>query len=171
MGGTKNGGNEDPVYVRASRSGGSQKWWKSRQSIFKSSTHQPAAMDKEPTRSGFLTMGQFDPAMLSLIQILLIRAGIETNPGPPEEICPICGKEMTRRQSCIWCHHGGWVHTRCTGTKARDWNDAFICQKCSWCGMNKSPTPPPRQPTPRTPTPLAPKTADPKCPRKGLRQT
>ena len=65
---------------------------------------------------------------------LLIRAGdIELNPGPPLR-CPICCKGFRRTDSCVWCHHGGWTQTRCTQLASDgDWNEDFLCGKCSYC--------------------------------------
>ena len=82
-------------------------------------------------QDGFLGAGPGCPAHLAQ---LLIRAGdIELYSGPPLR-CPICSKGFRRTDSCVWCHHGGWTHTRCTQLASHgDWNEDFLCGKCSHC--------------------------------------
>ena len=69
------------------------------------------------------------------LQILLIRAGIEPNPGPLDEpiACAICSSNKWNTAG-IWCGRGGWVHVKCTNlTSDRQWSPSFDCHRCSWC--------------------------------------
>ena len=78
-----------------------------------------------------------------LVQILLLRAGIETNPGPTPGrgwICCVCNLEINEKihasVRCNKCHN--WCHFRksknnCSllknlGSKSQS---KFICQKCN----------------------------------------
>ena len=58
----------------------------------------------------------------ALIATLLIRAGVERNPGP--ETCSICNKRFWQSYS-VWCHLGGYVHLKCSSLK-RDTNGMRI---------------------------------------------
>ncbi|ESN96731.1 hypothetical protein HELRODRAFT_189348 [Helobdella robusta] len=65
----------------------------------------------------------------SLLRCLLLRAGIESNPGPPKIwICPICNMKINKtqysarcRSCCNWCH----LHD-CSS----DFGGFFICKNC-----------------------------------------
>ncbi|ESN91258.1 hypothetical protein HELRODRAFT_182117 [Helobdella robusta] len=65
----------------------------------------------------------------SLLRCLLLRAGIESNPGPPKIwICPICNMKINKtqysarcRSCCNWCY----LHD-CSS----DFGGFFICKNC-----------------------------------------
>ena len=60
-------------------------------------------------------MGQL-PAQL--LQLLLIRAGIEQNPGPDIWPCTICSKFLPEYSTAILCTSCfGWLHVKCSGLK------------------------------------------------------
>ena len=87
-------------------------------------------------RPGFLTGRQANPAILSLtsrlagvtIDVLLLRSGIEPNPGPSYP-CAICNQECLTSQHSFWCHFGGWVHVK----RSR----IFKCRKFHYCKKAK----------------------------------
>ena len=99
----------------------------------------------------FLGMEHLLPA--GLLQILLIRAGIEPNPGPRNVwICAVCQRERfdkTKRGKgwvpCAKC--GCWVHANCAGINPKDWQAAFIAPCC-----RAQPQPAVPQPAPMPPT-------------------
>ena len=64
-----------------------------------------------PTGIGFLTTKQITPA--ELLRILLIRAGIETNPGPRWNCC-ICRKPLNKQGSMRCSKCGKYAHYKCT---------------------------------------------------------
>ena len=54
--------------------------------------------------------------LAGIIRTLLIRAGVEKNPGPLK--CHCCSKTLgrsTKKAPTIWCHVCGWVHFKCSG--------------------------------------------------------
>ena len=68
----------------------------------------------------------------------LIKAGIETNPGPALK-CKCCSKVLgksTKTLPTVWCHVCGWVHFKCSGLKTP--SDYFKTAnfRCSWCSQN-----------------------------------
>ena len=92
-------------------------------------------------RPGFLTGRQANPAILSLtsrlagvtIDVLLLRSGIEPNPGPSYP-CAICNQECLTSQHSFWCHFGGWVHVKCAEVpRGTRWSRKFECRKCHYC--------------------------------------
>lgn len=73
-----------------------------------------------------------------LLLILLLRAGIESNPGPTVWHCTICRDIIKRFQTSVKCNTcGEWCHLKCSGlTSHRQWNDRFIgscCQPSAIC--------------------------------------
>ena len=70
-----------------------------------------------------------------LIELLLIIAGLERNPGPAKKLkCGSCQKllgKSTKKRPLFYCTIGGWVHYQCSGLRnASDYNkDNFNCTK------------------------------------------
>ena len=86
-----------------------------------------------------------------LIRLLLIRAGIEQNPGP--WYCPICNKATTPTSvECSKCHK--WLHIKCSGFKTSKDRLKYKIWHGPCCNSSTNPpaasTPPP-PPTPTTP--------------------
>lgn len=80
--------------------------------------------------STFLSMEQILPA--SLLQILLLMAGIEPNPGPVW-YCAVCLQELHRNAISVRCNAcNKWCHMRrCTDLQScTDWSPAFVGQCC-----------------------------------------
>jgi len=67
-----------------------------------------------------------------LLLILLLRAGVEQNPGP--YICPICSTPYNRRQPAVQCTRClSWLHLRCTSLrniKERQASGAWVGPCC-----------------------------------------
>jgi hypothetical protein len=108
--------------------------------------HPPSRSGKSWTRSGFLGGEQSLPACL--LRLLLLRAGVESNPGPRPRLPPLrclpCGGPVTRRDHFVWCHVCGFVHLRCSGLGTdAGWHPNFSCPVC----------PPARPPSPLPSTP------------------
>ena len=100
----------------------------------------------------FLGMEHLLPAQV--LRILLLRAGIEPNPGPKNcWICAICQRERfdksKRGKGWVLCSKcGNWVHSNCAGINVRDWHSAYIAPCCPRNSPPSSPAaPPPPQPT------------------------
>ena len=80
----------------------------------------------------FLTADQTMPA--GLIQMLLIRAGIESNPGP--YICPVCNVKLHSNTTSVQCNFcSQWVHHRkqnnCSELRTtKDYNQSYKCRAC-----------------------------------------
>ena len=94
----------------------------------------------------------------SLVRILLLRAGIEPNPGPTSSpprldgvgrqgwICCVCQDPMTKRTPSVKCNNcDGWSHWRkkssalpnCSNlTKPKDYSSSYLCQKCKGSADN-----------------------------------
>ena len=91
-----------------------------------------------------------------LVKLLLLMAGIESNPGPTW-ICPVCKKKVFNNAisvECNLCHQ--WVHCRklnnCSNLKSHHYYDtSYICSSC----LHHTPPPPSPPPTP-PPTPTLP---------------
>ena len=67
-----------------------------------------------------------------LQKVLLLRSNVESNPGP--ELCCICNKKFSKRQSAVWCHRGGWIHLSCSDLKSTSqWDNCYVCETCTWC--------------------------------------
>ena len=71
----------------------------------------PSRRREASTGIGFLTTEQITPA--ELLRILLIRAGIETNPGPRWNCC-ICRKPLNKQGSVRCSKCGKYAHYKCT---------------------------------------------------------
>ena len=65
-------------------------------------------------RTGFLVTKLPKSAVLQclLILILLLRAGINSNPGP--YTCSSCNHKVLRSQASVWCHVCGCIHLKCS---------------------------------------------------------
>ena len=92
----------------------------------------PPRWGQRTFRDVFWARGWPKPATLplTLLIILLIMAGIETNPGPTK--CGSCAKNLGRSSS-VWCHRWGcgWVHLKCSGLPdTSQHNRDFVCPKC-----------------------------------------
>ena len=79
----------------------------------------------------------------TLLRLLLIRAGIETNPGP--YTCTTCNKNINdRRQISVLCTGcNNWLHLACTSLKSINERK----KSPNWKGNCCSAQTPPRQPT------------------------
>ena len=71
-----------------------------------------------------------------LIELLLILAGVERNPGPARKLkCGSCKKllgKSTKKRPLFYCTICGWVHYQCSGLQnVNDYNSrTFTCTKC-----------------------------------------
>ena len=112
--------------------------------------------------AGFLLSDQPKPA--SLIRTLLLRAGVEPNPGPPrrpqtlKSPCTVC-TETWAGGTTVWCHCcGTWIHQRCSGLRTvAEWHRDYVCPRCPPVTPFSAPTP--SQATTQTvdpPTPTTP---------------
>ena len=83
----------------------------------------------------------------SLVKQLLIRAGIETNPGP--YFCSVCKIKLHSNTTSVQCKRcNEWVHFRktnnCSGLKTiRDYNANFTCLSCKNDPLQQNPNHPP----------------------------
>ena len=105
----------------------------------------------------------------SLIKILLIRAGIESNPGPITYSCPVCKSNLSRNATSVQCNRcQEWVHFRKSNNcselpSLKTYNKNYICPAClndplpthfpsnTYTSNSRPPSPPP--PPPNTPLP------------------
>ena len=102
-----------------------------------------------------------------LVRLLLIRAGIETNPGPTTRphhphgegrqgwICCVCNLPIRSNSTSVLCHYcKNWCHWRSKSSKnqncsnlktVKDYNDNFSCPSCnpSQTGASEDPVLPP----------------------------
>ena len=110
----------------------------------------------------FLIMDQHIPACL--VRILLIRAGIESNPGPtPKAVfhCAVCQLVINDRKSrSVKCHYcQNWIHQskpNCSNLKyLKQWSPHYKCPACLRTINPTNPTPcspnPGSSPSPRPP--------------------
>lgn len=82
--------------------------------------------------SAFSSMEQLYPA--GLLRILLIRAGVELNPGPTTWYCSVCKCILRRNQTSVKCNTcKEWCHLRpCSGLQSHtQWTNTFTSQCCS----------------------------------------
>jgi len=143
-----------PIYVRKMEAvsklkkfDGFQGWMLLRSKTTSRPTNNwlPKSIHTTSRQSGFLGWDQMGPGYLipkvapgehtQALQILLIRAGIEPNPGPLDEpiACSICSSNKWNTAG-VWCGRGGWVHVKCTNlTSDRQWSPSFDCHRCFWC--------------------------------------
>ena len=92
-----------------------------------------------------------------LVRILLLRAGIEQNPGP-DYICPVCNVKLKKNSSSVKCSScNEWVHFRklnncssLTSIKKYDYN-TYVCTTCKNDPLPNPPSPP--SSPPHTPPP------------------
>ena len=99
----------------------------------------PSRRREASTGIGFLTTEQITPA--ELIRNLLIRAGIETNPGPRWIWC-ICRKPLNKQGSVRCSKCGKYAHYKCTPfSNASQVSYNWSCTQCN------HPPPPPTHPT------------------------
>ena len=98
-----------------------------------------------------------------LVKQLLIRAGIETNPGP--YICPVCAVRLhpnTRSVKCNKCKD--WVHWKKSNNcsdiiNAKEYDSSYTCRSCKNDPLFIPPQnviPPPTSPPPNNPPPPPP---------------
>ena len=118
-----------------------------------------------------------------LVKILLLRAGIEQNPGPKTiYICPVCQVKLWHNSTSVQCNKClQWVHCRrlnnCSELKNTKEHDAsYTCSSCknkptTPLLQSSPPTPPFRTPSPPTsppqsqpPTPSLPQHQSPPVP-------
>ena len=65
-----------------------------------------------------------------LILILLLRAGINPNPGP--YICPPCNTNIFRTQTIVWCHICWWIPLNYSGlANLKQPHRNFYCPICA----------------------------------------
>ena len=112
----------------------------------------PAQDPPSPWRPRAVVFSEGEQAMSAgLLRVLLLRAGIESNPGPATNIwpCSSCGNNITRKQGSLSCNKcSGWIHLKCSGIKQAQWTTNYIGPCCS----NGSTFTPKSSSTP-TPTP------------------
>ena len=88
----------------------------------------------------------------NLIRLLLIRAGIEQNPGP--WYCNICTKRLSAfAVQCDCCHK--WIHIKCSGLKSTQERKKFNTWYGPCCPPLPPSTPPPPPPVPPPPPDFA----------------
>ena len=101
----------------------------------------PQNLDRIRQGSGFSEVDQ--SKLATLIQLLLIIAGIEQNPGPPRWPCGSCGESAAQRSlECVQCR--GWFHFKCAKVDTKKIPRHWECPECSgkreWpcgkCGRN-----------------------------------
>ena len=76
--------------------------------------------------------------LAEIVRTLLIRAGVETNPGPPLR-CQCCSKPLgksTKKAPTVWCHVCGWVHFKCSGLATPTEYGKSPNFRCTWCTKN-----------------------------------
>ncbi|WP_333764851.1 reverse transcriptase domain-containing protein [Streptomyces sp. IBSBF 2390] len=69
-----------------------------------------------------------------LLQTLLIRAGVEQNPGPTIWLCSVCGTRINKNIISVQCNRcQEWCHQkRCSGlANHRQWSPNFIAPCCN----------------------------------------
>lgn len=74
-----------------------------------------------------------------LLQILLIRAGVETNPGPRTWYCSVCKRILEKNKISVRCNTcNGWSHLKpCSGLQSHNqWNANFSSQCCNSTNTN-----------------------------------
>lgn len=91
-------------------------------------------------------MEQLDPA--NLLRILLLRAGIESNPGPNTiYTCSVCSDRLNRNCTSVRCTQcQGWCHMRrCSGlSHTGQWSPSYIAP-CCYLSRNQTTTHTPPQ--------------------------
>ena len=104
-----------------------------------------------PTYSSQRTSDQFifilsdQPMPAGLVRLLLLMAGIESNPGP--DICSVCLVKMKKNTKSVWCNKCClWVHLRkinnCSNLKSvKDYNKDYICPVCLIDPLPNPPSP------------------------------
>ena len=121
----------------------------------------PPPSSPERTRFQVFTFSNTDQRTLAgLVRTLLLRAGIESNPGPSiKYVCPVCKLQLRNNSTSVQCSScKQWIHVRkannCSDLPSvKDYNPTFTCRTC------KSPAPaapPPPSPTPRAAPPPSP---------------
>lgn len=83
---------------------------------------------------------QITPA--ALLQLLLVMAGIEPNPGPNTNIwlCSVCNHQISRNTISVKCNNcNQWCHMKkCTNLQShKNWNSFFVASCCNQ--SNQSP--------------------------------
>ena len=76
-------------------------------------------------------------SLAEVIRTLLIRAGVEKNPGPLK--CHCCSKTLgrsTKNAPTIWCQVCGWVHFKCNGLNSPADYEKTPNFRCTWCLKN-----------------------------------
>ena len=76
-------------------------------------------------------------SVAEVIRTLLIRAGVEKNPGPLK--CHCCSKTLgrsTKNAPTIWWHVCGWVHFKCSGLNSPADYEKTPNFRCTWCLKN-----------------------------------
>ncbi|ESO08339.1 hypothetical protein HELRODRAFT_169150 [Helobdella robusta] len=77
-------------------------------------------------RSGFLPGEQSSPA--GLLRMLLLQAGIESNPGPKIWICEICNKRVNKTHNSVRCRTCcKWTHLNNCTTNLGSY---YLCNNC-----------------------------------------
>ena len=82
-------------------------------------------------RSGSPAPGPPRPSPAGLSNLLLLRAGVERNPGPPRWPCTVCTRSAEFGSlECSSCLR--WTHFKCCGTGPSDYHrQTFKCPPCS----------------------------------------
>ena len=88
-----------------------------------------------------------------LLSILLIRAGVETNPGPEVWICSVCNQRIGSNAKSVQCNCClEWVHFRCSGLRRQGQHSlAYVAAGCINSGEPRAAPSPPSPPLPPTP--------------------
>ena len=76
-------------------------------------------------------------SLAGAIRTLLIRAGVEKNPGPLK--CHCCSKTLgknTKKAPTIWCHVCGRVHFKCSDLNSPADYEKSPNFRCTWCLEN-----------------------------------
>ena len=71
----------------------------------------------------------------SLVRLLLLMAGIESNPGPISYFCPVCTKKLRPNATSVKCTKClEWVHVRksnnCSQITIKQYSSTYICPHC-----------------------------------------
>ena len=110
----------------------------------KSPTYTSSPRTPEP-KSVWIFLITDQPVPACLVRILLLRAGIESNPGPITYYCSVCSLILHPSVQCRKCSE--WVHFRKVNNcsrliKKKEW-PTYICPTCLDDPFPTQPAPPP----------------------------
>ena len=78
------------------------------------------------------------PWLAECVRTLLVRAGIETNPGPAPK-CHCCSKRLgkcTKKNPTVCCHVCDCVHFKCKGLSSGNDYEKSPNFRCTWYAKN-----------------------------------